>query len=280
MKRGTSIVLGIVSWVAIIAYFVAASRYCRIEREKNLCRGLRVTVLDSAERGFITSGMVKNWFALEQQQFLREPIDRINTLDVEAFVRRRGFVKEVHAYTTMDGMLNIELTQRKPILRVNSINGYDFYVTDDNYILPTQRYYTVYVPVVTGMVRLPFAPDYVGSLDKWAGGEDQGEKKVSENYSFLANLINFVKFVEEDGFWNAFWVQINIRDSGQEGRYDPQVELVPRLGDQIVCMGSLDDYRGKLTKLMSFYRNGLDYTGWESCHYIDLRYRSQVVCSE
>ena len=166
-----------VSWVAIIAYFVAASRYCRIEREKNLCRGLKVVVLDSAERGFITSGMVKNWFALEQQRFLREPIDQINTLDVEAFVRRRGFVKEVHAYTTMDGMLNIELTQRKPILRVNSINGYDFYVTDDNYILPTQRYYSVYVPVVTGMLRLPFAPDYVGSLENCIAEGDKDEKK-------------------------------------------------------------------------------------------------------
>ena len=240
-----------VSWVAIIAYFVAASRYCRIEREKNLCRGLKVVVLDSAERGFITSGMVKIGSLLNSSDFT-EPIDQINTLDVEAFVRRRGFVKEVHAYTTMDGMLNIELTQRKPILRVNSINGYDFYVTDDNYILPTQRYYSVYVPVVTGMLRLPFAPDYVGSLENCIAEGDKDEKKVPENYSFLANLINFVKFVEDDGFWNAFWVQINVRDDGQEGRYNPQVELVPRVGDQIVCLGALDDYRGKLTKLMSF----------------------------
>ena len=66
----------------------------------------------------------------------------------------------------MDGMLNIELTQRKPVLRVNSVNGYDFYVTDDNYILPTQRYYSVYVPVVTGMIVPPFGPDFVGSLDR------------------------------------------------------------------------------------------------------------------
>ena len=130
------------------------------------------------------------------------------------------------------------------------------------------------------MLRLPFAPDYVGSLENCIAEGDKDEKKVPENYSFLANLINFVKFVEDDGFWNAFWVQINVRDDGQEGRYNPQVELVPRVGDQIVCLGALDDYRGKLTKLMSFYRNGLDYAGWESCHYIDLRYRGQVVCSE
>lgn len=103
---------------------------------------------------------------------------------------------------------------------------------------------------------------------------------MSENYLFLANLINFVKFVESDGFWSAFWVQINVRDGGSEGRYDPQIELVPRAGDQIVCLGSLDDYRSKLDKLTSFYRNGLAYEGWEACRYINLAYRGQVVCSD
>ena len=93
-------------------------------------------------------------------------------------------------------------------------------------------------------------------------------------------LINFVKFVESDGFWSAFWVQINVRDGGSEGRYDPQIELVPRAGDQIVCLGSLDDYRSKLDKLTSFYRNGLAYEGWEACRYINLAYRGQVVCSD
>lgn len=127
------------------------------------------------------------------------------------------------------------------------------------------------------MIVPPFGPDFVGSLDDWS---KKGEKKVSENYLFLANLINFVKFVESDGFWSAFWVQINVRDGGSEDRYNPQIELVPRAGDQIVCLGSLDDYRSKLDKLTSFYRNGLAYEGWEACRYINLAYRGQVVCSD
>ena len=48
----------------------------------------------------------------------------------------------------------------------------------------------------------------------------------------------------------------------------------------IVCLGSLDDYRSKLDKLTSFYRNGLAYEGWEACRYINLAYRGQVVCSD
>ena len=98
------------SWAVIVGYLISASRYCHAQQEQTLCRGLRVKVLDSAERGFITPAMVKNWFAAEQKEFLREPVGKVNTLEVEAFVRRRGFVKTVRAYTSMDGMLNIDLT--------------------------------------------------------------------------------------------------------------------------------------------------------------------------
>ena len=93
MKRIFSITLGVLSWAVIVGYLIAASRYCHAQQEQTLCRGLRVKVLDSAERGFITPAMVKNWFAAEQKEFLREPVGKVNTLEVEAFVRRRGFVK-------------------------------------------------------------------------------------------------------------------------------------------------------------------------------------------
>ena len=258
-----------------MGYLIAASRYCHAQQEQTLCRGLRVKVLDSAERGFITPAMVKNWFAAEQKEFLREPVGKVNTLEVEAFVRRRGFVKTVRAYTSMDGMLNIELTQRKPVLRVNSVNGYDFYVTDDNYILPTQRYYSVYVPVVTGMIVPPFGPDFVGSLDDWS---KKGEKKVSENYLFLAKLINFVKFVGYDDFWNAFIVQIRVNGTDPQTEDEPQVEIVPRAGDQVIALGGIDAYEQKLDKLMSFYRKAVLYEGWDRYRYVNLKYKDQIVC--
>ncbi len=277
MKRIFSIVWGVLPWVVIVGYLIIVSRYCHVQQEQLLCRGLCVRVLDSAERGFVTSSMVVDWLTTRNGDSLREPVAKINTLEIEKkLIQQYQFIESVHAYTSMDGLLNIEITQRKPILRVNSTNGYDFYVTDDHYILPTQRHYSTYVPIVTGTVELPFDRNYVGKLDDCL---EQDEKKVSENDSFLANLINFVKFVEHDNFWKAFWVQINVCDGASRGSEGPCIELVPRAGDQIVCLGTLDDYRSKLDKLMRFYRYGLMYEGWENCRYINLAYRGQVVCS-
>lgn len=276
MKKISSMMWGLLAWTAIFSYIVVTSRYCSEQKEKTLCRRIEVVVQDSARMSFITPAMVRAWFAREKKEIFQQEISKVNTLEIDTFIRRRGFVRDVRVYTSLDGVLHIELTQRCPIARVSSANGYNFYITDDGYILPTQRHEVVYVPVITGMIHPPFARDYAGSLPLPVQG---GEKKVSKNYVFFSNLINFVKFVREDDFWNAFIVQIDLQGGDEAGSGDPQVRIVPRVGDQVVLLGSLDNYPEKLDRLMRFYRNGMPYESWDRYRYIDVRYQGQVVCT-
>lgn len=275
MKKPLVIALNVLTWTAILAYLVVSSSYAKQRKKEQLCREIRVVVLDSAERNFITPGMVRGWFVTEKVPVLKQELSSLNTLEIEEFVRRRGFVRTARVYTSIDGRLNIELTQRRPIARVSSVNGYNFYITDDDYILPLQRHFVTYVPVITGYIEPPFGREFVGPLDQAAAG---AEKKVEKNYLFLAKLINFVKFVGNDDFWKAFIVQINVEGGSTETRYDPQVEIVPRAGNQIVTLGSIDGYREKLDKLMSFYRGAVAYEGWDLYRSIDLSYKDQIVC--
>ena len=276
MKRLVSILLGLLAWTAIFVYIAVSSRYCSDQKRQTLCRRIDVVVQDSDRMNFITPGMVRAWFAREKKEIFQQEITQVNPLEVDAFIRRRGFVRDVRVYTTLDGVLHIELTQRRPIARVSSVNGYNFYITEDNYILPTQRHEVVYVPVITGMVYPPFERDYVGTLPQTA---HEGEKKVSKNYVFFSNLINFVKFVREDDFWNSFIVQIDLQGENDGSTYDPQVRIVPRVGNQVILLGSLENYPEKLERLMRFYRNGMAYESWDRYRYIDVRYAGQVVCT-
>ncbi|WP_300287143.1 hypothetical protein [uncultured Alistipes sp.] len=275
MKKPLVITLNVLTWTAIFVYMIVVSRYSGRCRSERTCRSVEVRVLDSAERNFISPAMVRAWFETERIPLVGQELSSINTLELEALVRRRGFVKTARVYTSLDGRLHVELTQRKPVMRMSSVEGYDFYVTEDDCILPLQRQCVAYVPVVTGRFRPPFRRGYVGPLDSLAGNE---EKKVDKNYSFLVKLINFVKFVDNDAFWKAFVVQINVDDGGSDSAEGPSVEIVPRAGNQIVRLGSLDGYREKLDKLLSFYRNGAAYEGWDRYRYIDLDYKDQIVC--
>ena len=268
--------MGLVAWAAIFVYIAVSSRYCSDQKRQTLCRRIDVVVQDSDRMQFITPAMVRAWFAREKKEIFQQEISQVNTLDIDAFIRRRGFVRDVRVYTTLDGVLHIELTQRCPIARVSSANGYNFYITEDDYILPTQRHEVVYVPVITGIIYPPFGRDYVGS---WSETETGDEKKVSKNYVFFSNLINFVKFVREDDFWNSFIVQIDLQGEDEGASYDPQVRIVPRVGNQVIMLGSLDHYPEKLERLMRFYRKGMAYESWDRYRYIDVRYAGQVVCT-
>lgn len=275
-KRFLTLLLGFLSWTLLLAYVSVASRYCARSQEQQMCSGVRVKVLDSAEYGFITSAMVRNWFAAANMQLEKQELAKINTLELERFIARRGFVRSVRVYTSLDGQLNVELTQRRPIARVNSANGYNFYITDDHYILPQQKYFVVYVPVITGHIDAPFGRDFVGSLDELGKNT---EKKSAENYLFWCKLINFVKFVRGNEFWNSYIVQIHITGTDSERYGGPEIEIVPRVGDQIVLLGPVDGYEAKLGKLLTFYRNGLAYDGWSRYGYINLKYKDQIVCT-
>ena len=74
-------------------------------------------------------------------------------------------------------------------------------------------------------------------------------------------------------------MQINVLP-GAGPRSQPQVEIIPRVGDQVVLLGELDGYERKLAKLLTFYRKAMAKEGWDKWNYIDLRYDGQVVCSE
>lgn len=277
MKKSLAITLNLSAWILLILYLSFALHYTNRQKKERLCKGINVTILDSAERKFITPVMVKMWFETEKIKVIGEKLLSINTIELEKFIGRRGYVRTVRVYTSMDGMLNIEISQRRPIVRFNTQNGYNFYVTEDNYILPAQRHFVTYVPIVTGYVLPPFHRDYVGPLDSFAHSE---EKKVEKSYLFLSKLINFVKFVDGDDFWRSFIVQINVEGGGAEQQYDPDIEIVPRAGNQVILLGRVDGYQEKLNKLLAFYKNAVAYEGWEKFRYINLQYKDQIVCIE
>ena len=276
MNRTARIALNLGSWIAITIYLVLATRYCTSRRDATICNQIQVTVLDSAQQGIITPDMVRLWISNGPTPVRNQPFREIDTRTIEQDIRNRGFVKQAKVYTEASGRLVVELSQRHPIARINSANGYNCYLTEDGYILPIQRHSVVYVPIITGNFDLPFPKDYVGAIENLPAAK---QKKLPKNYLFLVKLISFVKFLGEDTFWNAQVEQINVTVANQNTQIQEyNIELTPRAGDHTILLGSLDGYDEKLDKLLGFYRNGLEYEGWHTYRYIDLRFQGQVIC--
>lgn len=362
MSKTWNIVIATVMWCGIAAYIVAAGSYSQRRRSEVVVTDTRVAVTDSASLRLVSATKLSKWLADGGFAVKGKPIDQVNTRAIENYLKGHGEIREARAWVNLDGVLTVEATQRKPIMRVHSTNGYRFWITDDNHILPDRGEFTAYVPVVTGHTPFPFATAAKGSYDAilqgvwddflgqftdlenerrslvsqrsatrseigevrskrakrfWSDArkktfrEDkqqqiaalqakvaeldgslaaletrrnalrEKEKKSQQTHMFLTKLVNFVKSVENDGFWASHIVQINVLGGGGNVWKEPQLELVPRVGDHVILLGALDGSEAaRLQKLRTFYDGALSREGWDSQRYINIKYDGQVICTK
>ena len=276
MKRFLSITLSVVVWLAILAYLVFAARRCRSEQRAEQLHIVEIEVTDYDSRQIVSPEIVRGWLddagvALDGERRLEE----IDTDHIIAVLSSQPFVRDVRAWTEQSGKLHINLSQRQPIMRFSRGDGNDFYISDDLWVLPTRTGHAEYVPVITGKFNLPFDAGWYGKLHEPA----EDGNFLLQNYIFLVKLINFVKLTLADPFWNAEIVQIDVHEkAGAPAWKEPDIELIPRSGNHIISFGTMDSAREKLAKLRLFYRNVLEYEGWDRYRHIDIRYDGQVVC--
>ena len=92
-------------------------------RKTMICSGLEVVVLDSLENDFVRSKDVKKFLEKEYGQYKGICIDSLDLSRIEDIVDGRSAVLKSEAFVTKDGVLHIEVTQRKPIVRFQKAEG-------------------------------------------------------------------------------------------------------------------------------------------------------------
>ena len=55
-------------------------------------------------------------------------------------VGSHDFVRTAKTSVGLDGVLTVTMDQRRPVVRIMTDNGYDFYYTADGYIVPAGRH--------------------------------------------------------------------------------------------------------------------------------------------
>ncbi|MGM9830683.1 MAG: cell division protein FtsQ/DivIB [Paludibacteraceae bacterium] len=241
MKKGVKAILLIVSLCVIGGYLVFASCFASKRHAKQYCTGMTICVKDSTERQFVSSRELEKLIKQQQSDPTGKILKEVSTKDIEDAIEKHPLLETVEVYKSKDGRVLIDVTQRTPYLRV--IGEESYFVDTNRKIMPVGFTTASYVPVLTGRVT----------------------KKRATN-----DLYDFVEFLENDDFWHAQIVQINVTPN-------QQIELIPRVGDQVILLGKLDGYKEKLDKLETFYTSVMNKRGWLSYKEIDLRYHGQVI---
>jgi cell division protein FtsQ len=183
----------------------------------------------------------------------------IDARKIEETLKASPFVQTAECYKTQDGHVHITITQRMPIIRIKAANGEDYYIDDNDCIMPNSQY-TSDLIIATGNINKWFATNYISPLSKTLNGNQ---------------------------LWRNQIEQINVLP-------DRSIEFVPRVGNHIICIGRLpeaktkgeiakaiNDYTlKKLARLEKFYKYGLSEAGWNKYSYINLEFDNQIICKK
>ena len=226
----------------VLGFFVFSLRHFSGREKKIVCRNLDIIMADSSNVQMITQKDIA--LILEEHDLnpIGKTIRDIRTESIEKILHKNPMIKTAECYKTPSGSITIRILQRCPKFRVVGFGSY--YMDVDRKPMPVSTNYAAYVPVVSGRVTVSMCS---------------------------GKMFDFVSYIVDNPFWNAQIEQIYVRD-------DNKIELVPRVGDGIILLGTLDNYQVKLEKLFKLYQKGFNVIGWNKYKTIDLEYKNQVVC--
>ena len=180
-----------------------------------------------------------------------KPIETVDVAKLERVLTRDPFLRTAEVHLNSQNVLEIKLTQREPVLRVMDASGLNYYLDEFGTRMPTSPRHTARVLVATGELP-PHDPDFL---------EDEDD--------MLAQTFRLAEHIRRDELWRSLFEQIDVKN----GRFT----LVPKVGDQTVLFGKLDDVEDKFARLRAFYEKGMGEAGWRKFAAIDLRYEGQVI---
>lgn len=216
------------------------------------CREMQIHIL--GEENFVEFKDIAQLIDEEFGQLVGRTLASIPLQEMEEELANIPYVSRSRVSMDMNGQLNVEIWQRKAVIRIIDENGRSFYVDQERVKLPVSSSYAPQVPLANG-----FIPErYQMPLD-------------SVESDLVHGLFNLAIYLSNDAVWSEQIVQIYVNEAGD-------IELIPKVGQHRIILGDAEDLSEKFTKLMVFYQGVVPKTGLEAYEIVNLKYKDQLVC--
>jgi len=260
-------ILKIVVWVLLVAGAGVVVGFAEVEHYGKPCSKVVVSIDYGAADVLITKKDIDSIVLRTAGAIKGKPLGYINTGSIEGAIRKQSYVAKVKVFENNEGSLFIQIRQREPLLRIINRKYESFYLDESGTLLPVNSNFSARVLVANGVIDDSYIknPNYRVNI-----------LALSDSIyydSLLTNLYKLTMYITHDKFLKAQIDQIYVNDCGE-------FELIPRIGNHVILLGTANDLEDKFRKLYAFYRLGLNKIGWNKYNVINIKYKNQVVCSK
>jgi cell division protein FtsQ len=192
---------------------------------------------------FITEETVSKLLIQNQQGVKKMPKETLDLNQLESALNSNPMVKSAEVYMTLNGEVNADIVQKKPIARVSTNASY--YIDDQGTFMPLSDNHSARVPLVTG------------HIDK----------------NNLNNVFTMANKIQNDEFLKKNVVEIN-QDINKT------IYLRLRQCSFKAEMGDINNLDKKINNLKAFYKKSLKEKTLNNYSNVNLQFDNQVVCTK
>jgi cell division protein FtsQ len=260
-------ILLIALWAGLAAGAIILMSFANQNHESKSCTGVDVKMDYAGNEPMFTVGDIKKQLKGTFGEFEKKRLIELDLEGIQAFLQKNPYVDYADVHTTIEGRLVIEVTQCKPVVRLITLSGMNYYLDDKGKLIPVNPDYPVRVIVASGNISTPLSPGK-------SIFEKHKRKPDSEPaMKILHNIHSLAKQLKNDSVMNALVEQIYIKPNGN-------IQLATKAGSHVIEFGDTASATEKIENLKAFYKYGLTKTGWKKYRIINLTYKNQVVCTK
>lgn len=256
MKRINWKLIGVITlWVLGLSAVISSFAFTEIKQRSVLCKLVLIDINRDDENYFINKADVLKILYSTGDSLIGTKVDDIPLSLLERLIVANKYIKSAKVFIDVKGNLQVEIEQRKPLLRIINNTYQSFYIDEDGYKMPLSALYSARSIVSNGYI----AESYDGKND-------------TLQTELASSLFALSKYIKANEFWDAQIEQIYIEENSD-------FVFIPRVGDHKIIFGDTSNMVEKFDNLMIFYNKALPKVGWQTYHTINVKFKGQIVAS-
>ena len=236
-----SVIIQIFKWVLMICLFIILISFTSISFNNDVFSISKINI-DSTNQYFITEDIVEKY--LNDDCSFYYDSTSFNLQQIEMALNDNPYIENNQVFYELSDGVSLDIKTREPILRVLT-NDTTFYITEDCSCMPFSSYFTS---------RSLIASGNISSID-------------------INDLCELSKYISANPFLKSMIAQVYIN-------YNSEITLIPRIGNNEILFGGLNDIDIKFEKLFLFYKRIIPKKGWQFYSEINLAFEDQIICSK
>lgn len=256
------IALWSLSSIALVALF----SFVNVRRNHLTCTGALVNIMGDTSLRFVNELELLELMREKGCEYLNTPLDKIDTRKIEVALITHPAIAEADVYLTIDGVLKADVRQREPVLRIIDQIGDSYYIDTNGDYMPLSESFTPMIPVATGAITDPW-PKYTRNIQEIMKNDS------IQSIAIVDDLYAIAKALRADPLLSAQLLQLYVRP-------DKDIEMIARVGPEIILFGNKSNLEKKVRNLKLFYSRAMNEPVVEQYTMLNLKYQNQIICTK